>query len=53
VTVEEWLRLGVEEGHYSAPYCQTHATAPLTDEELDALEEGDDVCIHVVRLLPG
>lgn len=44
----EWLKEGDERG-WSKFICGTHDSA-LTEEEWQALEDGDDPCIPVLRL---
>ena len=46
----DWLELGIERGWCSQVTCSTHETV-MTDDELEQYwEEGDDVCVFVVRL---
>jgi hypothetical protein len=47
---EDWLAIGREHGLCSPPVCNTHDVVPMTDRELDMWEDGDDPCIHVLRL---
>jgi hypothetical protein len=47
---EDWLAIGREHGLCSPPICNTHDIVPMTDRELDMWEDGDDPCIHVLRL---
>ncbi len=50
MTFEEWLKVGRENKWISEPVCETHDGLPLTQTELDAWDEGDDPCIHALRL---
>ena len=50
MTQDDWLQLGIHAGFCDPPVCNTHEGVDLTDEENDAFEDGDDPCIHVVRL---
>jgi len=47
---EEWLKIGIEEGHCSEPVCETHDGLPYTPEEAEEMDEGGDPCIPAVRL---
>ena len=47
---EDWLAIGREHGFCSPPVCNTHDGAPMSDRELDMWDDGDDPCIHVLRL---
>jgi hypothetical protein len=46
----EWIEYGVTNGWVSEPSCFHHDLLPTTEEEDVAMEEGDDPCIHVLRL---
>jgi len=47
----EWLRLGIDKGWVSDPFCTTHGVDPwMSDEEQAEWEDGGDPCCHVVRL---
>lgn len=48
--VFEWIQYGVAQGYCSETFCNTHDGTPLSDEEADAYEDGDDPCVHAVRL---
>lgn len=50
---EDWLEYGVANGYITSPYCDTHDGIPVTPEELDKWDEGDDPCHHSVRLIAG
>ena len=45
-----WLAIGREHGYCSLPVCETHDGVPMSILEQDAWEEGDDPCIHIMRL---
>ena len=49
----EWIKLGYEKGFCSDVACSTHD--PLyTHEEMEGFEQGDDPCLHMVRIFsPG
>jgi len=47
----EWLRLGIDKGWVSDPFCTTHGVDPwMSEEEQAEWEDGGDPCCHVVRL---
>lgn len=50
MTFEEWMKHGIEQGWCGAPVCSTHDGVPTTADEDKAWEQGDDLCIHVVRM---
>lgn len=45
-----WLEVGIRRGFIGAPVCHTHDGVPTSAEEDEAFEEGDDICLHVLRL---
>ena len=47
---DEWITYGIERGYCTNSLCQTHEWLPMTSVEEQALEDGDDPCIHVMRL---
>ena len=47
---EEWLQYGFRHGFCSPPCCTTHDGTPSTEAEDQSWEEGEDPCIHVLRL---
>lgn len=47
---EEWLEYGWKKGWVGPPVCYTHDGLPLSDDEMAEWAEGDDPCIHVLRL---
>lgn len=48
---EDWWRDGYERGFCGPPVCATHDGVPTTSTEDQLLfEEGEDVCLHIVRL---
>lgn len=50
LTFEEWANWGWEQGWCSPPVCVTHDGFPTSDEEEEQIMEGDDICVHVIRL---
>jgi len=48
---EAWLKFGYEKGWCGAPVCYTHDGLPTSEAEDNAwLEEGYDICLHIIRL---
>lgn len=51
MSYEEWIALGMEEGWCGPPVCHTHDGLPITgEEEVQLYDDGDDICIHIVRM---
>jgi hypothetical protein len=48
--IYEWLQYGIDNKFCTDSACQTHDYVELTEEEEEALNDGDDPCIVVVRL---
>lgn len=46
----EWLEIGVSNKWVSEPYCDTHDGGPLTDEEAQDLDQGNDPCMVAMRV---
>ena len=46
----EWYAIGVDRGWCSHVYCVTHEGLPFSKEEEGEFEEGNDLCIHGVRI---
>lgn len=46
----KWYSDGVTKGWISPMYCETHDGSPLTDVEMDDLDDGWDICITAVRI---
>lgn len=47
---ERWMAKGIKKGWISAPQCEQHDGAPMTDEEAQQIWEGEDPCIFIVRV---
>lgn len=47
---EEWLAYGHGKGWTGSPVCITHDGMPMTESEENELSDGDDPCIHGMRL---
>lgn len=50
LTFEYWAELGWLAGWCSPPVCVTHDGLPTSDEEEEQMMDGDDICVHVIRL---
>jgi hypothetical protein len=50
MTFDEWLKYGVDNGFCSEQRCDTHEGIPMTETETELFENGNDPCVHVVRL---
>lgn len=50
VTFDEWYATGIQAGWCGPVVCQTHDGTPTTATEDEDYENGDDVCIPIVRL---
>jgi hypothetical protein len=46
----EWRDLGIARGWISEPFCDTHDAGPITEEEEEAWENGEDPCMFVFRI---
>jgi hypothetical protein len=50
ISLNEWLRIGRDLNYCTNIVCEIHDGVPLTQEEEDAFEEGEDPCVFVVRI---
>jgi hypothetical protein len=46
----DWRDLGIANGWISKPFCDTHDSGYMTDEEELAWENGEDPCMMVFRI---
>jgi hypothetical protein len=46
----DWRDLGIANGWISEPFCDTHDSGYMTDEEEQAWENGEDPCMMVFRI---
>jgi hypothetical protein len=46
----EWMKFGYEKGWISDVFCNTHDGGPLTDDEQQEWDEGEDPCMFCVRV---
>lgn len=47
---ETWLAQGWTAGYVGPPICATHDGVPTSEAEDEQVEDGDDPCVHVLRL---
>ena len=47
---DEWIQYGIERGFCSEQYCDTHDGFPYSPTEGELLKNGNNICIHSVRL---
>jgi hypothetical protein len=51
MTFDEWVTYGMQHSWCGPPVCETHDGTPMSlKEEEDLYDNGDDVCIHIMRL---
>jgi len=50
ISFDVWMEAGVINGFVGAPICHTHDGLPTSAEEDEAFDDGDDICVHVLRL---
>jgi hypothetical protein len=50
LTFSEWMTYGIEQGWCGAPVCYTHDGLPMSNEEDMEFAEGQDPCMHVIRM---
>lgn len=50
MTFNEWLQIGINNRWCGPAICNTHDGMPLTDDESETIWDGEDPCIHIVRL---
>ena len=49
---DTWLALGIAQGWCGPAVCQTHDGTPVSETEEAEFDEGDDPCLHIIRLYP-
>lgn len=47
----QWAQYGIDKGWATPEVCATHEGIPNTEAEDAAWEEGEDPCVHVIRLI--
>ena len=50
IEFEEWLQQGLSNGFCGPAICYPHDGLPLSEQENEAYDSGDDPCIHIIRL---
>ena len=50
LTFDEWMAYGVEKGWCGPPVCYTHDGLPMSEHEMQGFDDGEDPCMHVVRM---
>ena len=50
LSIEQWIKIGISLGFCGPPVCYTHDGLPTSAEEDAAYENGNDDCLHVIRL---
>jgi hypothetical protein len=50
ITFEEWLQQGLSNGFCGPAVCYPHDGLPMSEQEDEAYDAGDDPCIHIIRL---
>ena len=50
LTYDEWMAFGIEKGWCGPPVCYTHDGLPMSEQEDVEFGEGQDPCIHIVRM---
>ena len=48
--IKAWIKTGIDEGYCSELACSTHTNDHLTDDEAEALLDGEDPCAFVLRV---
>jgi hypothetical protein len=49
IDFDTWMEIGLQRGFVGPPVCATHDGIPYTLEEEQQFDEGDDICVHVIR----
>ena len=50
LTFNEWMAYGIEKGWCGPPVCYTHDGLPMSEHEMQGFDDGEDPCMHVVRM---
>jgi hypothetical protein len=50
MTFDEWLQQGISNGFCGPAICYPHDGLPMSEQEDEAYDAGDDPCIHIIRL---
>lgn len=52
MTFEEWHQIGITNNWCGPTICYTHDGLPTTADEDQQFDDGDDPCMHILRLYP-
>lgn len=47
---EDWIKFGMDMGWCGPPVCSTHDGIPFSEQEEESWDQGDDPCVHVIRM---
>lgn len=47
---DAWLAQGIAQGWCGPAVCQTHDGTPISLAEENEFDDGDDLCLHIIRL---
>lgn len=50
ISFDDWIAVGIKKGWCGPPVCYVHDGLPTTQSDDEAWDNGDDPCIHVIRL---
>ena len=50
ITFDEWIAFGITKGWCGPPVCYTHDGLPMAEQEDMEFAEGQDPCMHIVRM---
>jgi len=49
---DQWMAAGIKAGWCGPPVCAPHDGIPMTMLEEEGYDDGDDPCIHILRMYP-
>jgi hypothetical protein len=47
---EEWLQIGISNGWCGPTVCYTHDGLPMSEDEDEQFSNGEDPCMHIIRM---
>ena len=50
ITFDEWIEYGWRQGWVGPVVCYTHDGFPLSEDEMDSWADGNDDCLHMIRV---
>jgi hypothetical protein len=50
LSYDEWMTYGIKKGWCGPPVCYTHDGLPMSEQEDVEFGEGQDPCVHIVRM---